>query len=284
MKLPYRKTLVTGKAKTAIAIFAYCGAIYVEALETLEKFGLPQAVVGAYLNKLATYAAVKMHSSESIISYASTISSLVNTFQSLSYESDHRSASLFNQAVSKLPPNLREGWFLHTVKRNLYRPTLLDFKTWLQEKSEARNRMQSTQKKSSMNESAQSGAKPKFSKAISSNVQSSRDSMSVKTSVPIKTFKPCIACKGRHPVWRCAVSIEKTPTQRAKIIAEHKLCFSCLNDEHNFRKCPNPRKCTKEGCTSSHKTLLHGAELIFPNGPKPAAQSQSMNNSSKSPK
>ena len=97
VKLTYLKTLVTGKAKTAIANFAYCGAMYTEALKTLEKkFGQPQAVVGAYMDKLATYPAVKMHSSESIISYASTISSLVNVFQSLSYESDLRSASLLN--------------------------------------------------------------------------------------------------------------------------------------------------------------------------------------------
>ena len=37
VKLTYLKTLVTGKAKTAIANFAYCGAMYTEALKTLEK-------------------------------------------------------------------------------------------------------------------------------------------------------------------------------------------------------------------------------------------------------
>ena len=37
VKLTYLKTLVTGKAKTAITNFAYCGAMYTEALKTLEK-------------------------------------------------------------------------------------------------------------------------------------------------------------------------------------------------------------------------------------------------------
>ena len=121
VKLTYLETLVTGISKTAIANFTYCGAMYTEALKTLEKkFCQPQAVVGAYLDKLETYPAVKMHSSESIIGYAYTISSLVNVFQSLSYESDLCSASLLNQANSKLPPNMRVGWSLHTVKRNLY--------------------------------------------------------------------------------------------------------------------------------------------------------------------
>ena len=94
VKLTYLKTLVTGRAKLAIANFAYCGSMYPQALKTLErKFGQPQAVVGAHLDKLSNYPAVKMHSSESIVSYASIITSLVSVFQSLCYDADLRSAS-----------------------------------------------------------------------------------------------------------------------------------------------------------------------------------------------
>ena len=110
VKLTYLKTLVTGKAKTAIAEFAYCGAMYRDALKTLErKFGQPQAVVTAYLDKLANFPPVKMHNSESIISYSATICSLVGVFRSLNYVQDLSSASLLGQAVQKLPPNMREA-------------------------------------------------------------------------------------------------------------------------------------------------------------------------------
>ena len=34
-----------------------------------------------------------------------------------------------------------------------------------------------------------------------------------------------------------------------------------------FRQCPSPRKCRKDGCNSSHNTLLHGAEKVFPAKP-----------------
>ena len=86
VKLTYLKTLVAGKAKVAIAEFAYCGAMYKDALKTLErKFGQPQAVVTAYLDKLANVPPVKMHNSESIISYSATVSSLVGVFRSLNY-------------------------------------------------------------------------------------------------------------------------------------------------------------------------------------------------------
>ena len=62
LKLTYLKTLVTSKAKTAIAEFAYCGAMYIDALRTLgRKFGQPQAVVSAHLDKLNSFPPLKMH-------------------------------------------------------------------------------------------------------------------------------------------------------------------------------------------------------------------------------
>ena len=78
------------------------------------------------------------------------------------------------------------------------------------------------------------------------------------------TYSRCIVCKGNHRLWECRVFKEKTPTQRAKLVSDNKLCFSCLRDKHTFRQCPQPRKCRAEGCNSSHNTLLHGADRVFP--------------------
>ena len=75
---------------------------------------------------------------------------------------------------------------------------------------------------------------------------------------------PCGLCKCQHPIWRCQSFKEKTTTQRAKIAAENELCFSCLKGMYSFRTCPRQRKCTIEGCRSTHKFLLHGAESILP--------------------
>ena len=70
VKLTYLKTLVTGKAKIAITEFAYCGLMYKDALRTLErKFGQPQEVVSAHLDKLnkINFPPLKMHNSDNII-------------------------------------------------------------------------------------------------------------------------------------------------------------------------------------------------------------------------
>ena len=45
---------------------------------------------------------------------------------------------------------------------------------------------------------------------------------------------------------------------------DNKLCISCLRDKHTFPQCHQPRKCQAEGCNSSHNTLLHGADGVFP--------------------
>ena len=104
-KLTYLKTLVTGKAKTAIAEFSYSGVMYKDALATLQrKFGQPHAIVGAHLDKLNTFPPLKMQNSEIVVSFSSAISGLVAVFKSLSFNDDLKSVNLLNQAVSKLPP------------------------------------------------------------------------------------------------------------------------------------------------------------------------------------
>ena len=133
---------MTGKAKLAIADVAYSGWFYRDSLKTLErKFGQPQVVVGAYFDKLASYTPVKIHSSEQIIDFANFIASNIGVFRSLNYENDLRGAAMLNQAVYKLPPNLREQWFMHTVVKDMLRPTLIDFNDWLKRKGEAHERI-----------------------------------------------------------------------------------------------------------------------------------------------
>ena len=214
VKLTYLKTLVTGKAKTAIAEFVYCGTMYRDALQTLErKFGQPHAVVTVYLDKLSSVPPLKMHNSENIINYSATISGIVGVFRSLKYDHDLSSASLLAQAVQKLPPNMKEGWSLHVVKRNLARPTLLDFNDWLKEKAEAHERMKASSNKPKMEESSPSATNTtKTSTNVFASASSSAATSSKSTAIVTK-FAPCVVCKEKHPLWRCSVFRDKTPTE-----------------------------------------------------------------------
>ena len=265
VKLTYLKTLVTGKAKIAIAVFAYCGLMYKDAIRTLErKFGQPQAVVCAHLDKLSNFQSLKIHNSDNILNYSAAISSLVGVFKSLSYDADLKSASLLNQAVQKLPPNMKESWSLFTVKEHWVKLTLLDFNDWLKEKAEAHDLMKQSATKARPEENSTSVTKTKTaSKVFASNSQQ-RETKKQMPSSSTNTYSRCIVCKGNHRLWEFRVFEEKTPTQRAKLVTDNKLCFWCLRDKHTFRQCPQPRKCRAEGCNSSHNTLLHGADRVFP--------------------
>ena len=212
VKMTYLKTLVSGKAKNAIEGFAYCGAMYKDVLRALErKFGQPQTVVSAHLDKLSAYPPVKMHSSENVIQYASLVASLVAVFQSFGYNADLNSSSLLNQAVSKLPPNLKESWSFQTVKRNLLRPTLLDFNSWIQEKAEAHDRMLSTSK-SKLDSSVANSIKPKTTKTFSSTTQN-------------RESDPCVLCNGKHPLFKCPV-FKKKHQRSVPSFAPNRSCVS----------------------------------------------------------
>ena len=261
VKLTYLKTLVTGKAKTAIAEFANCGTMYKDALKTFErKVGQPQTVVSAYLDKLTKVPPVKTHNSESIISYAATICSLVGVFRSLNYVQDLSSASLLGQAVQKLPSNLKEGWSMHTVKRDLNRPTLIDCNDWLKDKAEAHERMKAATGKAKVEETPTGNVTETKtnSKVFAATTTSTKNTITTKPSTQ-KFQVNCVVCKDKLLLWRCQMFKKKTPTERAKVV----VCFSCFNGQDVFRNCPQPRKCTKDGCGSTHNTLLHGAEKIF---------------------
>ena len=147
------------------------------------------------------------------------------------------------------------------------KPTLLDFNDWLKEKAEAHNFMKNTATKTTTDDTINPLTKTKTaSKAFAANTQH-KSNLRPQQSSPSTSISSCIVCKRSHRLWICRVFKEKTPTQRAQVVAEAKLCFSCLRDKHMFRQCPSPRKCRKDGCNSSHNTLLHGVEIVFPAKP-----------------
>ena len=212
VKMTYLKTLVSGEAKIAIEGFAYSGALYRDALKALErKFGQPQAVVTAHLEKLSNYPAVKIHNSESIINYACAISSLIAVFQSLKYDADLFSSALLNQAVQKLPPNLKESWSLHTLKKGWLRPSLLDFNFCLQEKAEAHDRMQFGSAIKPKGEPKSTTTKLKTATKIFASATES-------TTPSTGTNELCPVCKGKHPLFRLKCFAKRLPIKEQRLL------------------------------------------------------------------
>ena len=124
--------------------------------------------------------------------------------------------------------------------------------------------MKQTSSKARTEDNTNSVVKTKVaSRTFAANTQTKGTQKQASTSATPATSR-CIVRKDNHRICECRVFKEKSPTQRAKVVAEAKLCFSCLREKHMFRQCPNPSKCRKDCCSSSHNTLLHGAEWVYP--------------------
>ena len=197
----------------------------------------------------------------------------------LKYDADLVSSALLNQAVQKLPPNLKESWSLHTVKQGWLCPSLLDFNLWLQEKAEAHDRMQFG-----------STTKPKGEPNSTTTKVKTETKTFASASESTTTNELCPAFKGKHPLFRSKVFREKTPNQRAKIVADNKLCFSCFGKGHNARNCSPARTRGKDNCKLTHNSLLHGADRVFPpkgleqNSPVTTSQQTTQDTSAAKPK
>ena len=162
---------------------------------------------------------------------------------------------------------MKESLSLFTVIKHWVKPNLLDFNDWLIEEAEAHDLMKNTATKARTEDKNNSVTRTKVaSKAFAANTQQ-KSNLKPQQSSSLTSTSSCFVCKGKHRLWECRVFREKTPTQRAKVVAVTKHCFSCLRDKHTFKHCKSPRKCRKDGCNSSHNTLLHGAERVFPAKP-----------------
>ena len=150
------------------------------------------------------------------------------------------------------------------MKNNWDHPTLLEFSDWLKDKpkAQASMNMSPAELKTDVSNPLANVTRTKtgtkiFASTTSSHIPSIRDEADNR---PIS----CIVCKAKHPYWRCPVFREKTATQRRKLVADHKICYSYLNGQYSFRKCRQPIKCLKQECPHTHNTLLHDSERSFP--------------------
>ena len=108
------------------------------------------------------------------------------------------SASLLGQAEQKLPPKMKEAWSMHTVKRNLDRPTLIDFNDWLKDKAEAHERMKTAAGKVKVDENVSNIARKITSKVFTSTNSTNKANAQVKSN-PGNMPPKCVACKEKHP-------------------------------------------------------------------------------------
>ena len=111
-KMSHLKTLLTGKARSAISGMGYSGQFYGAAWSILErKFGRPHVIIDAQLESLRKASQVKPHDSTGLISFSVIVSNFVNVLKEYKQIGDLQSSSTLYMAVDKLPQVLKEKWW-----------------------------------------------------------------------------------------------------------------------------------------------------------------------------
>ena len=249
VKMNHLKTMVTGKAKEAIAGLGYTAEMYNVAWNVLVRnFGKPQMVVNAQLKRIYSFPPMKPYDGTALIKFARIVSSCVNVLTQFNYVGDLNSEGVLGSATRKLTLDTKTKWLTYVKQMNLYQPGLAVFSEWLNDIADVQDEL-----------------------LLYSNLNADRAKTSYKEKAEGSTFatsapdtasdnskyqRECALKDGKHPIWKCEKFKKMNVEERGQKAKELKLCFKCLSDAHQMRNCSS-RLCDVNGCGKPHHRLLH---------------------------
>ena len=249
VKMNHLKTMVTDKAKEAIAGLGYTAEMYNVAWNVLVRnFGKPQMVVNAQLKRIYSFPPMKPYDGAALIKFARIVSSCVNVLTQFNYVGDLNSEGVLGSATRKLTLDTKTKWLTYVKQMNLYQPGLAVFSEWLNDIADVQDEL-----------------------LLYSNLNADRAKTSYKEKAEGSTFatsapdtasdnskyqRECALKDGKHPIWICEKFKKMNVEERGQKAKELKLCFKCLSDAHQMRNCSG-RPCDVNGCGKPHHRLLH---------------------------
>ena len=246
VKMNHLKTMVTGKAKEAIAGLGYTAEMYNVAWNVLVRnFGKPQMVVNAQLKRIYSFPRMKPYDGAALIKFARIVSSCVNVLTQFNYMGDLNSEGVLGSATRKLTLDMKTKWLIYVKQMNLYQPGLAVFSEWLNDIADVQDELllysnpNADRAKTSYKENA------KGSTFATSAANSAKDNT--------KTQRECVLKDGKHPIWKCEKFKKLNVEERGQKAKELKLCFKCLSDAHQI----SGRLCDVNDCGKPHHRLLH---------------------------
>ena len=249
VKMNHLKTMVTGKAKEAIAGLGYTAEMYNVAWNVLVRnFGKPQMVVNAQLKRIYSFPPMKPYDGAALIKFARIVSSCVNVLTQFNYVGDLNSEGVLGSATRKLTLDMKTKWLTYVKQMNLCQPGLAVFSEWLNDIADVQDELLL-----SSNPNADRAKSNYKEKAKSSTFATSTTNT---TSDNSKYQRECALKDGKHPIWKCEKFKKMNVEERGQKAKELKLCFKCLSDAHQMRNCSG-RLCDVNGCGKPHHRLLH---------------------------
>ena len=249
VKMNHLKTMVTGKAKEAIAGLGYTAEMYNVAWNVLVRnFGKPQMVVNAQLKRIYSFPPMKPYDGAALIKFARIVSSCVNVLTQFNYVGDLNSEGVLGSATRKLTLDMKTKWLTHVKQMNLYQPGLAVFSEWLNDIADVQDELLFYSNPNADRAKTSYKEKAEGSTFATSATNTANDNL--------KTQRECALKDGKHPIWKCEKFKKMNVEEREQKAKELKLCFKCLSDAHQMRNCSG-RLCDVNGCGKPHHRLLH---------------------------
>ena len=246
VKMNYLKTMVTGKAKEAIAGLGYTSEMYNVAWNVLVRnFGKPQMVVNAQLKRIYSFPPMKLYDGAALIKYARIVSSCVTQFN---YVGDLNSEGVLGSATRKLTLDMKTKWLTYVKQMNLFQPGLVVFSEWLSDIADVQDELLMYSNPNADRAKASFKEKAEGSTFATSATNTANDNS--------KTQRECVLKNGQHPIWKCEKFKKMNVEERGQKAKELKQCFKCLSDAHQMRNCSG-RLCDVNGCGKPHHRLLY---------------------------
>ena len=248
-KMSHLKTLLTGKAKSAISGMGYSGQFYSAAWSILErKFGRPHVIIDAQLESLRKANQVKPHDSTSLINFSVIVSNFVNVLKEYKHIGDLQSSSTLYMAVDKLPQVLKEKWWFYVDDKDEDWPDLIMFEKWLSRMAFVHEGF-SAFKEERKEDRRNANREKQFSKtsnfSASSNLQETKQTQN----------DHCPLADGTHKIWNCPSFKNMSVNDRYVAVRRERLCYGCLGKGPAIKDCKV--KLCINGCTKKHNRLLH---------------------------
>ena len=249
VKMNHLKTMVTGKAKEAIAGLGYTAEMYNVAWNVLVRnFGKPQMVVNAQLKRIYSFPPMKPYDGAALIKFARIVSSCVNVLTQFNYVGDLNSEGVPGSATRKLTLDMKTKWLTYVKQMNLYQPGLAVFSEWLNDIADVQDELLLSSNPNVDRAKSNYKEKAKGSTFATSTTNTASDNS--------KYQRECALKDGKHPIWKCEKFKKMNVEERGQKAKELKLCFKCLSDAHQMRNCSG-RLCDVNGCGKPHHRLLH---------------------------
>lgn len=246
-KFQLLQSSLRGKAAQALAGWRLTDDNYSEALERLIELHARQYHTShELLRKFHNLQTLDKASGSLLQKMSNVTHEVIRQLRAMKYPVEHYDLLFVHEIHDKLDPDTRKEWELY---RKTEFPALSDMLKFLDWQAKALIGAQSTYFK----EHKDSRKRPIKIEYQSGNKRAKHDDAKSRSTEKKPELKPCVMCKDKHGLHRCAKFLKLNLFERRKVVREHKLCHNCLRPSHFSKDCPLS-ECFR--CHQKHNSTL----------------------------